>query len=485
MADTATEEKPITFASENERAKAIMDMPNDPPPNVNVDKWLEEQESLFKKYEEAEIVTGEEKDDLPDPDAPAGEPIPESKEVKDQNPPQDPPQDPPVANPLEAQLNELKTQMATMQHNHESSMNAKLEAQKEEYEAKIKELNAGSEPEPTQQTLANQDRIEEIESKLSEMGTQVNSLIEEVEGVTDFYDNEENIKKVVKSQKIQTQMTALQNELSQLYKKNHEQTMKQLGEVSTKAEKEAQARKEEAEKEKQQKEAEAANEKFVNGLEEFRSGHDELKGRNYQEMENDYLQFRDKVAEVYYGKPVSQLTGAQREVAVFRYLDKTPQLVEQVTANGIQEPKDMDQYLKLSDISFALDGQQINKITGNIENITNVRGQKVNMASFDQAYNYIKEKNGITGQEKLDNEQKAVENYSQASQQRADVTELGSEHQVQDVNEMTSEEAFKIVNAADDVELVMKKRRNPQDPAVLTYEKASKVLDPGYDGIPI
>lgn len=457
MAEEETAKK-YEFKSEEDRQLAISELPEDAPIGVDVTQWQSEQNAELEEIMNTPLLGEEE---------PAQDENPEATPVATE---------PTVETPAEPSESEkLIAHMQEQQRTMEANYAAKYKSAEEDFKRQIEELKstntppAPSVPEPTDSST----KIEEAKNKIS----QLQKEMKDIEDQDAVFDNNDYISKSQQIQQLALEVTNLQSqEVSKLYS-----TVNEMKEAALKESQERQAEAERAQANAAAKaQQDAANQK----MEEFRNKHEELKGsKSYASMEEEFMAFGQQAAAAYFGKPPNEVSNQELELAMLKYKEQTPALLDKLAASGVKAPDTYQQYDTLFNVKMALQGRKLNPQTGAWDEMVNEMGQKVNLASFEDAYNYINRVNGSIEQQNLAAQQQAVQQFSDASQRRSPVTELSSEHQRQDVDDLTKEEASNIVMAADDEEMVMLKRQNPNHPKVQHYEKAAAAL--GYDPIPV
>jgi hypothetical protein len=439
------------FKTEEDRIKAIEALPDDPPPGVDVREWQNEQASLLDRIQQtrlfgeiaaAAVVTHPAAPVIAPPVEPA--PTPDQEAIRRHN------------EALRADMEKMK-----------QDSDEKLHKMQEEYEKKLLELKP-------KEVQALDDS--ETEKRIKTIRAEIGLKNEKMNTITDVFESDQYFR-------LSHGVQQLQNELIDLNEKRHRDTINIVKEFKTKAEQEAKLSKEQTERERLKELTEAKQRKFADNMNAFRGGHDELKGRNYNELEKDYVNFGREVGAVYFNKPAHEITEKEMEKAMAKYTAKTPAVLDGIASRGVRVPDGLAQYMLLSNVAMAMDGYELDPNTGAWRDLVNPNGNKVIMASFDDAYSYIKRKTGQSGKEILDKQKEAIDSYNKAANQRAGVTELGSEHQTREIDDMNKETAERIIQLTNDEDIVMRKRRNPSDPGVIQYEKAAKLL--GFDPIPV
>lgn len=206
----------------------------------------------------------------------------------------------------------------------------------------------------------------------------------------------------------------------------------------------------------------------------IKAGDKSFEGKPYEQMDEDYTDFSKKVASVWYGKSEAKITNAERELAIDKYMNNTPALVEALKTRGIEEPDGMRTFITLSEINATKMGYRLNKATGKWVQMKDDDGDPVKFPSHEAAYNYIK--GNDRGRELLEAQRKAALNVTKAINTRANPIELNDPHKGENTNEMTREAAHNLLNTWDEEQVELKRRRNSNDPMVIEYNKALVTL---------
>lgn len=457
MAEEAEKIK-YDFKTEEDRQLAIGELPEDAPVGIDVRQWQNEQAAVLDEIMNTALaVEGE-----VNPEGTASLPPAEAETVA-----------PASTEPTE--IEKLTAHFKVQEKQMEANYATKFANVSSDFEKKIEELKTNQAPAP-----AAAEEATDFKNKVEEHSNRITELQREMQSIKDddsIFDNNDYINK-------STEVNQLNMEINNLRNQEVSKLNNTVNEMKASAIAESEKRNADALASEQQKQISAEQNAANMKMETFRNKHAELKGeKSYSDMEEEFMTFGQQTAAAYFGKLPNEVNTQEIEVAMVKFKEKTPALLEKLSASGVKAPETYPQYDKLFNVKMALQGRKLNSESGVWENMVNELGQKVNLASFDDAYNYINRVNGTIEQQTLDAQQSAVKEFADASQRRAPVTELSSEHQRQDVDDLTKEQANQIVMGADDEELVVLKRQNPSHPKIVTYEKAAALL--GFEPIPV
>ena len=457
----------MKFNSEEERMAAYDAIPEDAPPGVKVEEWREEMEAKLNEIDEAEIDENYQPEEKPDEQTPTETPDPrgiEEPPASEEKPPEE-----------KQELSPEEIRVRDMREEREQMM-AKFEQERQEMASKIKSLEEKV-AEPPQEKPATEPKpdpkLDENDRQIKNIQDQIEELEKTMNEVDDPYD-QEYLKAMRKTSKLTLRLNNLMTERHSIELAKYTQEVEDLKKAQ--AEERERLAKEQENKEKQTAEQESRK-KQIEAMETFRKSAKEfVADKPFEDMEADYADFAVNCAVAYTGKLPNEVTSQDTEIAVQKYLKSTPSLLEKLREKGVQEPKEMREFLIMSDVSALKMGLKLDTTTGKWVEVRDDSGQKINFPSLKAAYNYYKEEKGITGQELIERERKAAENVVKAIQTRADPKELDEIHRGSGAEEMTQDMALKIIDEWDEYEIIEAARNNIDSAKVRTYNKALMAL---------
>jgi len=430
----------MIFKTEEERDKALAEIPDidDAPTGVNLDQWKNEQMSKMYEIENAKIGKGE--DTSSNQDQPTLAPTGTDDTPK---------------NDYEKEIERLNRRAANLEDQRDSISN--------KYESQIQELRteiAGIKEKPAEnhKDIKTDEDIQEVQNAISQLEKEMNRMDE---------DDDDYIKKVMKMNKLSMSLNSLITKRNADITQKHEDELKKL--------------KDKQEKEKVLNKREETFAKNGKAIEKFRETVPELQGDvPYEEMGNEYGKFARELAALYYDKPLDDIEDTDAEKVIVKYLKKTPELMEVVQEQGLKEPTDMRKFILLSEINALRTGYVQNR-RGEWIKYTDDDGEQVRFKNLKSAYNHMMEENGSKKKELLNAEKKAATGMMNAINKRASITELDGDHRNVDINEMSEETAHDMVEKYDEDTIVLRARKNFNDPLVQEYNKA--LIRLGYPAI--
>jgi len=176
-------------------------------------------------------------------------------------------------------------------------------------------------------------------------------------------------------------------------------------------------------------------------------------------VERDVQRFADRIAQMKFGRPAQ--TWAERNSLVGAYLRGDPEMRAFCDNSGISpedvdsSEQDMRNYAILVNVDNHMKGQMVDEFTGEIKQLRNpVNQQPVNFPDSLAAYKYILDSKGITQQEIekriLEAEKKGQDTVTRLAQQQANAPKTVGNDGGVDPNMtgegLTTEEALKIVS---------------------------------------
>ncbi len=460
----------LKFKSEEERAKAYEEIPDvdDAPPGVKLDEWQEEMEKRIEEIDEAEIDEEFQSEPSEEENQNAGS----EPEVTDSGSNESVPE----TNFAQARIDNLQEERKAMMAQFEKERNDmanKIKNLEEKFNSSSSTHQPDTEPEPDK-------KIQEKDQEISNIQKQIDELEEAMNDVDDPFD-EDVQKAVVKSSRLNSRLNRL---MAEKYKIELSNNAKEIRELRERQEKDKRQLEEDQELKAQQKAQADTRAKTVKMLESFRNKEEFKSKKSFDALENEYANFAMDCAIADTGKAPNEITASDSEKAVQKYLDKTPLLLEKIREKGISEPEDMREFLIMSDVNALRMGVQLNKHTGEWNELLNDDGKQISFPDMESAYDYYKKQKGITGQELLNAERRAAKNIMAAIQKRANVKELNEAHETDRVEDMDKDMASKIISEWDEEEVIEIARRDINSKKVQTYNKALMTmgLDPIEEG---
>lgn len=382
----------------------------------------------------ADLPPGE--DPPPDPNAPADPPPT----------PEPPPTDPPPDDPVERATAPLRSQIEALRQERSSMVND-FQKKQDDMAKKIEELQKQkplAEPKPPEPDVAS-----EVTKEMDLIQKEIENVEEEMNGI-DADDTEKRAELAEKHAKKTSRLTILLRKSHVEAIKKYNTELGQVKEENKKREDDLKRRQDADEKKRKQQANEEAR---VKQTEAFRTRNAEFQGsKSYKQMEKEHAAFAYEVATRYFGKRSDQITPAEAEVAMAAFVDKVPNLMSKIT--DLKEPEDLRKYMLLSEIEMTQAGLELDKYTGNWNQRTDARGNKVILPDMETAYDYVKKTKGIAAQEITDMQKKTAQNVKVAMDRRTDPGEIDSPHLREGLgNDMTKEEAIEIMNSHDEEEL--------------------------------
>jgi len=439
----------MNFATEQERDEAMAGVSTDAPPNTDIEKWEAETNAQIEGIMNATI--GDAK--APNVDTP-----PVQEPIADLPPVQEPvvnstTSKEPVA---ETELDRIKRHNQYLeQQNHSQTIETR--ATQTKLEQQIAELKAGGTKEVIQEKakteldhkiIATQGKLIQIEKEIAEEGEDSFGS-EKSESRRDIQIELQNLK-----QEQANSIIASQGAQLNVFKENQNKISKE------KAEK-------------------AEVEEIDKTMKVFQKNVPNLKTESsYSKLQSEYSKFSQEVAALYFPNVTAgNIANADAEKAMMVYLEGNPTLNQGLHNRGIAEPKELRKFINLSEINALQQGYVQDKLTGKFEPFTDSRGNRVIFPSFESAHNHLKMNNGDYGKEILEKQQEAAGNIVHAMTRRNDVVELDQNHQRElKTNDMTKERADQVIATHSLQDIVMRGRKDYNDPLVTEFNKALHVL---------
>ena len=454
----------ISFKSEEERSQAINEITtdfDDAPVGISHEEFMDQNERKLDEIMSAEIV----EDDPGTDDSSGGDELGDQQsdqeagvqpEGDQQVEPKPDAGEPPAKDPTEMEWLENRNK-ALKEQNEEiaSNFSNELSVLKDE----IARLKSGSkEPSPEgkeEEALPVDSEISTIQKEIDDLETYMNR------DDLDRYDEE--------YQKKQTKLSLNISKLNRLMNKRSEEIiLKQKDEIREL--KQVQKAERDSEKKDQNKK------KIIKSIEKFRGSIPELKGREYEQMDDDYTEFAKELATIWYGVPLNELKKNQFDIAVNQYMKGNPSLHERCKLKGLKAPQDLEKYIVLSDVNWLRNGYVLDKSNGQWSRLKDPNGNNIVFPDMEAAWSYYKRNNNLPEKLVVDKTNESAKQVVNALSKRADIVELDEDHKSGSVNGMSKEAAENVLNKYPEEYIGMKARKNFDHPEVKEYNEALGIL---------
>lgn len=495
---------PRVFKSEAERLAALNALPDEAPAGTaDIDAWQAEQDRITDEIANAAI------DPSYSPESPASQSTDAAggKNDRGQNaggsqggykaedwtfqaggqtitiPENELPQDPHFTfrNAKDALLGVVHTQryLETKQREHareREDLNSRLrELEKANQEMKERLEKAAQ---PQNQGGGSAADAGPSDADISKLQSEYDTLDQQIEELQET-DPDQAVKLIRRSQRLRDKITDLRLE-KELAKRDAElRSYKEADEAKTKQQKDAEAK---AAKDKELAEAQA---KEFSEIDLFSKNVPDLKlSKPYAEVEREFYKWGAEVAAIDAAKPVTAVTWKDVEIAMDKYLKKSPRLMDALDAAGLTklEPKEMRKYLLLSEIHLYRKGRTLDPVTGLWKQ------HDFRHPDLDSAYYHWKRDRGYRTKELLDAERRGAAEVLNAMSVHG-AAEIPSDmgQRRDNAKAMTAKEALDLAGQFEDMArkagmsledyIGEKERQNPDDPIVKKYDELVAVLE--------
>jgi hypothetical protein len=263
--------------------------------------------------------------------------------------------------------------------------------------------------------------------------------------------------------------------MTKLIRKQHSEEMKSFREE---AEQGKRVEIEKLQSQEKQRKAEDDYKREISEIEEFRKSKKEFQTKlPFDKLAEEYSAWASNIAEEYFGTRPAANDTEKLEIAVNKYLEGTPVLLERLKIKGIKEPEGMRQYLTLTEVDLTMQGYQLNKDNGKWEPIKNARGQQVKFPDRETAYDYYMKTTGKGKKELIEAQRKAVDDFQAATNRRTPPVELENGHGGGDAfDNMTEDDALKMYEQFDETTLAILYRKDPTNKKILDYDRVAEKL---------
>lgn len=435
----------LVFNTEEERQRAINDLPEDPPVGVDIFEFQRESEKRLDEIMSAKI--GKEEQNLKEEDL--DDEHQENYQKLDE-----------VKEPVK------KVEKVEKKDDEDSDRNANfLRQQRDELARKAKLLedqinmlkSATVEKKDTTDHTAYDKQISDVEAEINRLEQEMNKPD------IDVYDDEYQ-KNLRKQNQLSVKLSSLNNQKSKDLWKSQMTELENL-------KNEQRLRRETHEKELQKV-------KSVEQIEKFREGIPELSTSiSYEQMDEEYTDFALNVASEWLGKTRDQVSVEETELAMQSYLSGAPNLVERIKSKSFKEPKELKKFIAISEINALAKGYVLDKSTGKWTQLKDHSGTPVRFPSHKAAYNYLKQERGDFAKDLVEKQNLSVKSFVDSTNKRVNPVEIDDAHNNGDVSDMSKDRAYDIVMKTSEKDIVLRARENFNDPQVIEYNKALKALD--------
>ena len=428
----------LIFKSEDERFKALDELPDTPPPDTeDIEEWEKEQSSLQKRIEDAKIAgqeggpepTGNETGTETDPSK-TGKSSDATSESKPGHNPEDwtmeykgekitlDQKDIPTdrrftfKNVKDALHGFVNTQhyLDKLKNDHSSAISlTQSELQRAEesnvnLQAEIDKLKLGGTSQSLPDGIPTEQDIETSKQALESLDGEINELDEDDPSGFSL------MRDLRKKEKVYNGLLQKRtNYLDEQQSKIKEESDRKSTELANKTKADEAQTKEFGERR-------SSINDFLQQSSDFQTTN------SYDQVEKNSIDFGRQLASVYYNKSADQVGWKEFEIATKEYLSQTPAFMKKLGETGmgpnspLSEPKDFRTYLVASEVELLQRGKKINPETGAWEDVM-VNGQKVTHPDMQSAYDYWKRINGVQAQERISDMDKGAQEILRAINQ--------------------------------------------------------------------
>jgi predicted transcriptional regulator len=473
---------PRSFKTEADRATALSQLPDRPPANFNgsLDEWQSKQDTELDAIEKAtigesgpEASSGEGSPNGAEPAKPRGYreddwTVITAKGEKIVIPEDAIPSDPEFSfrNPKAAFKGLVETQryFKTIKKDQEdlASKNRQLQQERDDLAKRLE--GAGTPPKPNAPASPGEVDLKAVDAEIATTEAELTRIESELSELGEF---DEGNNKLLRDQ------TSLMRKLNGLERKANKAMFSAVTAAETN--RIAEQRRLEAKKEVDRK-----RQDDVKDIEDFRKANKLDGDGTYQDLETRYLAFGKEVAAVDLDKKIDEVTEADIERSLSRYLNRAPSLMDSLGKKGIlaQEPKGMKKYLITSEVDMLRRGFQWDSSTGQW------KPTQYKLPTLKLAYDYWKELNGERGRERIDLIEKTEKEVLESIQPRgaAEIPSGTGAQRGSGRPGMTKTEALDVLlklekEGITDKAIEIRARANPDDPIVKQYEEAVAVTE--------
>ena len=440
MADEAKIEEVLSFESEEARTAALAEIPDEPPPGVNVDSWIREQEEKEREIMGAPIKDSAEAASLEQPPVSVEEPPAQVEPVRQVEQPVVEDEEYVDFSALgKIKKSELPEDLQNYQSPQEMLKQAAharryantAEEKLRQYEAKVSDLeskvstvpqlqqqleqlksaaNAAQAAVETKPSISSGQRAE-LKEKLKVINDSISTLTDldtadveafqkAMKGTVDAFSGTLN------------ELDAVKGEFEK-YRKESDKKYAELSSSIKNVSETAAHRDARVQQEREQKEAER-------GLADLQRKNPELKTSKplYSDDHNDVETAIVSLAQQAYGKKIESFDEVNRFVGLFNARD--PGLMASLERDGIMPgdkgitPTDIRNYGILMNVYWRQRGEMIDASSGRRVPVTDWRGKRVTFPDFDATFRNMKDSGGIT---RLEHEAQVIDAEKRGQQQ--------------------------------------------------------------------
>ncbi len=497
------ESQALTFASEEEREKAFMELPDEAPRGVNIDVWQAEIDAKKQEIETAQIVAGAAAPEQP----PVTEDPPETTaadKVYDFGsiPASDLPEElrsysspgeiikqfahaRKYANTVEQKLVTQEEQLAAVKA--KADMVDKLQEEINQLKTKA-QATIDSHKTTTQQKSVAQTNMDDLNAQLAilqRMDDDSDVNAKDIKDALTVYANELS--------KSTDTLNATRQEFASFREASKKEVESLKGELNTYLSQQKQISQQQMAA-KQEKQADLSIRKLQESFPELKTTKSVM-GNNGNSVEEDVVRFANRVSIMKTGRPAQNW--AERNQIINSYLRGEPDVFGFCQNNGITPETvgatadDIKAYSLIANIDMHSRGMKIDPYTGQYHQLVNPdNGQPVNFPDHKAAYKWMRDEYGITQAERnqqLQDAEKQGQQNLQKSLEKRDLaaTTLTPETSGSPDNigqEITEDEATRILNTPDLEELIELNGRKGDAHWFDQYNKALKRI--GLEEIP-
>ena len=461
------------FKTEEERQKAINEIPEEPPENIK-GNFEKEQEWNKKTQEDLQVLMSAKID----PEVVTPEVKKEAEGVK-----------PDLSKPP-SEVEDLKRQLDVLR-NERLQLQDETRRMSSDYDSKMEQLM--KEMNELKEQLKNPPKPKEAEKdfEMEVLEAELKTATDEIKDIDKDEDRDAWDKVINKKIDIGNKINLL---IAKRHKEELSASRTAIQKMKEDARKEAEENAKKREEEKKENEYKQIREQTLKEVHQFKSNHkDEFKSEaNYEQMFDENDRFYEQVAADYWGKPAYKVTRADKELAVKRYKENREVLKPALTAKGIKEPASFDEYDILSTLYRLRRGYyDLDESTGQFKPYLDPSGYQVIFPDMDAAYDHLKKKTGRYNKDLMEAQRAGAKAAVAAMSQRVNPMELDEGQQKQYLETETKpEEALEMLQKKDsqgnlifdedkmaDLAIEANKAGKPMPAIVREYNKYMKAIN--------
>jgi len=422
------------FKTEEERQKAINDIPEEPPADIK---------GNFEKEEEWRGKTQAEIDAMMNAKIDPGLEVKPDEGVKPEEgvkPDLSKPPELTEADTLKRQLDLYQKERLQMQ-DEAGHMKVDYETKMQDMDKKMKELEEQIKNPPAPEKPPEDHEMKALESDFNSVAEEMKSINKDED--QDAWDKAVN-KKIDIGHKINLLRVKRDNEGRTAFKSEIQQ-------MKANAKKEADEAKKRREQDEEQHQRNVRREDLFREINSFTTEHAEFKSDlTYEQSFHEYDRFAEQVAADYWSKPGYKVDARDKELAMIKYKQKNPMIIESLKKKGITEPKSFKIYDTLSKVVQLKQGYKLNEDTGEFYEYKDGAGNRVVFPDMGAAYDHLQKLTGKRGEELVKATQEGAKGAAAAMSQRANPMELDEGQERQSIEtEIKPEEALEMLQKED------------------------------------